>query len=308
MADLDDLLEKTSRTFALSIPPLPEPTRREVSVAYLLFRIADTFEDSTRWPRAARIEALSDFGRLVEDPDPDLARRLADRWIADSPTDHAGYRELLAESPSVLADFRALAPAARDAIAHHVAASSRGMARFVSRMSESGALALSSVAELREYCYAVAGIVGEMLTELFLIGREELEGIAPDLRARARFFGEGLQLVNILKDSASDRSDGRCYLPASTDRAEVFALARSDLNRAAEYILALQGAGAPRGLLAFTALPVELAWAALERIEREGPGSKVPRVEVFRIVQHVKRNLDRHRPAARIRPAAPPAG
>ena len=36
MADLALLLEKTSRTFALSIPLLPEPTRREVMIAYLL--------------------------------------------------------------------------------------------------------------------------------------------------------------------------------------------------------------------------------------------------------------------------------
>jgi farnesyl-diphosphate farnesyltransferase len=44
---LHDLLTKTSRTFALSIPELPEPTMREVTIAYLLFRIADTFEDAT---------------------------------------------------------------------------------------------------------------------------------------------------------------------------------------------------------------------------------------------------------------------
>ena len=53
---LDGLLVKTSRTFALSIPVLPEPTRREVTVAYLLFRIADTLEDSTLWSRERKLE------------------------------------------------------------------------------------------------------------------------------------------------------------------------------------------------------------------------------------------------------------
>ena len=66
--DLEQLLIATSRTFALSIPLLPEPTRREVTLAYLLFRIADTFEDAPSWPRAARIEALERFGRLLEQP------------------------------------------------------------------------------------------------------------------------------------------------------------------------------------------------------------------------------------------------
>ena len=44
---LQDQLVKTSRTFALAIPLLPQPTARQVTVAYLLFRIADTFEDAS---------------------------------------------------------------------------------------------------------------------------------------------------------------------------------------------------------------------------------------------------------------------
>ncbi len=55
MADLDELLVKTSRTFALSIPPLPEPTRRQVTVAYLLFRLIDTVEDASHWPKQRRV-------------------------------------------------------------------------------------------------------------------------------------------------------------------------------------------------------------------------------------------------------------
>ncbi len=55
---LDDLLLKTSRTFALSIPLLPEPTRREVGIAYLLFRVADTLEDATLWTARRQVEQL----------------------------------------------------------------------------------------------------------------------------------------------------------------------------------------------------------------------------------------------------------
>ena len=54
-ARLQDLLVKTSRTFALAIPQLPQPTLREVTIAYLLFRIADTFEDAgVLWDRPRR--------------------------------------------------------------------------------------------------------------------------------------------------------------------------------------------------------------------------------------------------------------
>ena len=68
MDRIDDLLEKTSRTFALSIPLLPEPTRRELAIAYLLFRIADTFEDAAAWQPERQIGALDDFIALLESP------------------------------------------------------------------------------------------------------------------------------------------------------------------------------------------------------------------------------------------------
>ncbi len=79
MADLADLLEKTSRTFALSIPVLPEPTRREVMIAYLLFRIADTFEDAAHWPPEKRIAAIGDFNALLTSYSRPEAERLSQR-------------------------------------------------------------------------------------------------------------------------------------------------------------------------------------------------------------------------------------
>ena len=301
-ADLDRLLEKTSRTFALSIPLLPEPTRREVGLAYLLFRIADTFEDATLWPPERRIAALAEFSTLLEAGDPAAEAASAQRWTADPPCAQPGYLELLRESPAVLADFRALPAGAAATIREHVAASAQGMARFVARTRD-GELRLADLGDLKAYCYVVAGIVGEMLTDLFLLDRALPAPIAPFLRDRAAPFGEGLQLVNILKDAGSDRSEGRRYLPEGMDRAEVFALARRDLGLAAEYVLALQRAGAPSGIVGFTALPVELAWATLERVEKRGPGAKVSRPEVFRIVSKLRRDLERGNPAVRVRTA-----
>lgn len=294
---LDDLLEKTSRTFALSIPVLPEPTRREVTVAYLLFRIADTFEDASHWSPEDRIAALDDFEALLRDYDRRRAESLARDWVARDVAFHPGYRELMAETPFVLEAFLALSPGAVPPIREHVIRSARGMASIVARTRE-GALTLHSIPELKDYCYLVAGIVGEMLTELFVLDRAALAGIAAFLRERASTFGEALQLVNILKDSAGDAEEGRRYLPQEVPVAEVFALARHDLGVAGEYIHALQEAGAPRGIVEFTALPVRLAWAALERVETRGPGAKVSRPEVFLIVQKLRRALDRDEPVA----------
>jgi farnesyl-diphosphate farnesyltransferase len=295
--DLEQLLIATSRTFALAIPLLPEPTRRQVTLAYLLFRIADTFEDAARWPRTRRIEALATFERLLIEPDPCLTAATARIWAAEVPCDQPGYRDLLAELPQVLDAFFELSPAAIELTREHTLRTSRGMAGFVSRTDDRGELRLRDLEDLRGYCYVVAGIVGELLTELFLLGEPILASGATALRERSRAFGEGLQLVNILKDSAADAVEGRRYLPEDIPRADVLALARANLRAAAEYVLLVQRLGAKRGLVAFTALPVELACATLDRVEASGPGAKLTRPEVYALVQRVHRTLDRGEPA-----------
>ena len=109
-------------------------------------------------------------------------------------------------------------------------------------------------------------------------------------------FGEALQLVNILKDSSFDQTEGRSYLPPGVERDEVFAVARADLRAATEYVLALQRAKAERGLVAFNALPVLLAVATLAKVETAGPGSKITRDEVYRTVELMNYALDNDLP------------
>ncbi|MBI5511406.1 MAG: squalene/phytoene synthase family protein [Deltaproteobacteria bacterium] len=297
MADLDHLLQRTSRTFALTIPALPEPTRREVTLAYLLFRLADTFEDAARWPRGDRLVALDAFVALLTPPEPDAprVRALTDAWVTARPVDHDGYLELLAETPAVLAASYALPVPRRDIVLLHARRTAEGMARVVTRGSARGDLHLTDLADLRAYCYVVAGIVGELLTDLFVAETPRLA--AAVLRDNAVAFGEGLQLVNILKDARDDALEGRVYLPTSLPRAEVFALAREDLTLARGYVLALQDHGAPRGVVAFCAIPVLLAVATLDAVERHGPGAKVPRDAVLAMVRALDERLDRALPA-----------
>lgn len=296
MPHLDELLEKTSRTFALSIPLLPEPTRNEVTVAYLLFRIADTFEDAASWPRERRTAALDAFAELLQTPSPAAAEKLASRWSQEAPSSHHGYLELLEETPFVLRRFLDLEPLAQQLIRDHTLRTADLMARFVNRTNQAGELELEDISDLQEYCYAVAGIVGEMLTELFLRNRETLQPVADYLRQRARQFGEGLQLTNILKDASVDAREGRGFLPREVDRAEVFDLARRDLQAATEYTLALQEGGAPRGVVAFNALNLLLARGTLNRVQERGAGAKLTRPEVFAILAGIQNALDNDQP------------
>jgi len=288
---LEELLAMSSRTFALTIPLLPEPTRLEVTIAYLLFRVADTLEDATRWETARKLSELDAFASLVETTEASgidaRARALSHSWISEPPVDEAGYLALLAELPLVLRAARYLAPPSWSIVARHTVRTTRGMASFVAREQE-GAVRLRDVADLRAYCYTVAGIVGEMVTELFLLGRRQLVGVAEELRADASAFGEGLQLVNILKDADADAAEGRRFLPSGTDRDGIFALAFEGLDAASRYCTRLEAAGAERGLLASTALPIVLARATLERLQRFGPGAKLGRAQVASLVARLQ--------------------
>jgi farnesyl-diphosphate farnesyltransferase len=295
MSEIEDLLQKTSRTFALTIPFLPAPTRSEVELAYLLFRIIDTFEDARLWAPQRRIDTLRRFGDLLE-REPSASQALADECAAEPPVTHDGYLELLAKTPYVLGAFAGLRTPARALIRKHVVRSGERMAGFVRRCDPQGKLALLTLDDLSDYCYSVAGIVGEMLTELYLLERPALLPVAAELRAGAAEFGEGLQLVNILKDAQKDEEEGRTYLPKLATLEEVFALAERDLATASRYVDTLRGAGAEPGLIAFNAVISKLAIANLEILRTRGLGAKLSRLDVARIQAEVLSSVEEPTP------------
>jgi farnesyl-diphosphate farnesyltransferase len=288
---VEEHLARTSRTFALAIPTLDRTLRHAVGVAYLLFRVADTLEDAARWDASARVEALDAYARLLERPEPARAEQLGARWSSARPIEHAGYLELLAALSQLLVELDRIEPAARAVIVTHVVRTTRGMMEVVAR-ADGGAIRLGTESALRGYCYVVAGIVGEMLTELFLLDQPGLSRVAADLRADAARLGEGLQLVNILKDARDDAREGRSFLPAHLGLDRVRALAREDLHAATRYTAALQDSGASRGLVTFVAFPFVLARAALAAVEARGPGAKVSRAEVATLLDGLQRRLD----------------
>jgi farnesyl-diphosphate farnesyltransferase len=158
------------------------------------------------------------------------------------------------------------------------------MAAFVARQDPDGRLLLASTGDLWRYAYVVAGIVGEMLTDLFALADPHVARARAELDPLAAAFGEGLQLVNILKDARTDARDGRIYLPPGTPRETVVARARADLARAADYVAVLRSAGAAPGIVRFCDLPVRLAEATLDL----AAGNKLARDEVVRILESLE--------------------
>ena len=287
MKRLAELLTRTCRTFTLSMGLLPETLRQEVSVAYLLLRVADTLEDADRWTPLQRVAALSQLDVLVGVCDAGAAARESARWKASEPCEEGGCLDLIGELPSLLEALAALDLTARATIVRHLRRTVSGMIHFLTRGRMPGERRLDDLRTVRRYCYVVAGVVAELLTELFVEQGYVPRSEAPALWEKAAAFGEGLQLVDILEEEEENPSSGRSILPPGIDRSELFGLAYDDLDIAESYIRTLRTAGASTGIVGFASLPLRLARAKLDRVVHGSSGATTMRTEVCEHVQHV---------------------
>lgn len=225
-ACLQQILQEVSRTFALTIPQLPPVLERVVGNAYLLCRIADTVEDSCGMDNENKRELFRRFIRLVEEERDDrrapgaFAEALAERL---SPATPASERELAQSIPKVLQVTSGFPAVQRRALGRCIRIMADGMFRYQERDTRLG---VADLAAMNDYCYHVAGVVGEMLTELFCDYSADIAEHREKLMPLAVEFGQGLQMTNILKDVWEDRERGACWLPRS-----VFAAAGYDLSR-----------------------------------------------------------------------------
>src|SRR2546427_9728252 len=67
---LKHILKNVSRSFYLSLRVLPGSVRKQVSLAYLFCRVADTIADTSIFPRCQRLQILRVFRRqfLLDTP------------------------------------------------------------------------------------------------------------------------------------------------------------------------------------------------------------------------------------------------
>jgi len=204
-----EILQGVSRTFALTIPKLPAPLRSVVGNAYLLCRIADTIEDSDTLTVAEKKRFGEEFVRVVagEAPAEAFARELAPRLLGKT---LEAERDLVAHTPRIVRITHGFDPEARAALLRCVRIMSEGMEAFQEGQFAHG---LRDMAQLDAYCYHVAGVVGEMLTDLFCLHSRGAAARREELCRLAVSFGQGLQMTNILKDTWDDRQRNVCWLP-----------------------------------------------------------------------------------------------
>lgn len=229
-----EILRRVSRSFALTIPQLPPPLRRTVANAYLICRITDTIEDDESLPLERKRFFFEEFNRVLE------GRASAENFAGVLYPLLAGgtlldERELVRRTPSLIRATLALEERKKAAIQRCARVMSRGMLSFQERKSPDG---LKDVTDFESYCYHVAGVVGEMLTEFFCEYSGKIAQRRERLMAFAVSFGKGLQMTNILKDLWEDRRRGSCWLPQ-----DVFREAGFDLRGLARGTTAAFGKG-----------------------------------------------------------------
>ncbi len=205
----ESILPGVSRTFALTIPQLPPGLREAVTNAYLLCRIADTVEDDASLPTPEKEHFHALFRAVVAGTEP--AARFAEGLLPRlAPSTPAKERELVGNTDRVIAVTHSLRTAQRQALLRCVEVMCAGMREFQRNQRPGG---LANLAEMDRYCYYVAGVVGEMLTELFCDYCPELDAERDRMMSLGVSFGQGLQMTNILKDTWDDHARGACWLP-----------------------------------------------------------------------------------------------
>ena len=305
-----DALERVSRTFSLNIGVLRGDSHWGILLAYLLCRIADTIEDAPSVPASIKKQKLCEYASLFP-PGDDINTRVS-LFLEDVDfADDSDEGILLANTGRVFSEFASLPPPFIEKISPHVREMACGMADFQDRAANGGIAILRDRKELERYCYYVAGTVGLMLTDVFLLENPHVsEKAAKNLYDRSVAFGLGLQLTNIAKDFAFDKERGWCYVPLSFFREEgidpatdtytahpegflrvhrrLITLAASYLDEALQYTLDI-----PRRSLRyrlFCLWPLFMALRSLTRISASpdlfrGKSIKISRNEVKRIIQ-----------------------
>lgn len=219
---LTDLLRRVSRSFYLTLKVLPGSVRAQIGLAYLLARATDTVADTELIAVEQRLEALNRLRQRIlgKSDEPLDFEAIALKQGDDS------ERELLTRIEEGISLLGACTEADRMLIREVLSTITSGqeldLRRFSVDQAGGGAdgqavvVALKDDAELDDYTYRVAGCVGEFWTKICranVFPRAQLD--EGTLLKNAVRFGQGLQMINILRDLPGDLRQGRCYLPAN---------------------------------------------------------------------------------------------
>ena len=315
------VLQSVSRSFYLSIRFLPAGLRRPVGLAYLLARATDTIADTTEIPADTRLQQLKLLASAIQvSPAADVSTLQSS--FAPLQTNPA-ERALIESLPKCLDMLAGLTNEDRHDIREVLGKINRAQVLDVKRFGAgNGIRALSTVGDLNEYTYLIAGCVGEFWTRICDRHISNFAEIPTDQMLELGCqYGEGLQLVNILRDAGADLRSGRCYLPNEELTAHGIApdqildqprnfmpifrtwldQAEHGLRAGLEYSLAVRS----RRVRGATVLPALIGARTIVALRAAGDAVleekvKIPRSEVTRMVRTVGLTLASRKALQRI--------
>jgi farnesyl-diphosphate farnesyltransferase len=261
--DAMDVLLETSRTFFIPIDRLPANLKEAVTSSYLCMRAIDEIEDHPQLPAASKVKLLYSIQQMLQQsPSHD------DEWtVLFDP-----YRSLLPEVTLRMGDWLRLSPVSVTSnICRTTATMAKGMADWVSKEWH-----IQTEADLDQYTFYVAGLVGLLLTDLW----KWHDDITTD-RQLAVAFGRGLQAVNILRNRDEDLARGVDFFPTGWGWAEMFSYARRNLALADRYTENIQ----PGPILDFCKIPISLAYGTLNALA--AGETKLSRTAVMKAVREI---------------------
>jgi farnesyl-diphosphate farnesyltransferase len=316
------ILRAVSRSFYISIRFLPRRLREPVGLAYLLARATDTVADTTQIPALVRAEMLADLSSVVQgEVSPDALVDLVNSFAPLQTND--AERQLIESLPNCLEDLARSSADDRDDIRHVLQKITQGQALDIARFGDMAQpRALATDLELHEYTYLVAGCVGEFWTRLCFRHIRNFSDLPEmEMAELGKRYGNGLQLINILRDAHSDLQAGRCYFPIQ--ELEEIGIDPSQIllePSRFEFILEKWREEAQRGLIAgmsyvhairnprirgATALPALIGARTLSMLRAAGPTElhrtiKVPRHEVRAMIARLAITLGGRRAVRRM--------
>ena len=270
------ILGSVSRTFALTIPLLPPVIEKVVGNTYLLCRIVDTIEDAADLSPQTKQELSALFLQAV------LEKASVESFVSPCLEALKNYGnedelDLIAHTPTVLRILHTCSSADQQAVSRCVSIMSEGMSHFHGKQTKEG---LKDLREFEEYCYVVAGVVGELLTTIFSNHSPVFAHQILNQQRLAIAFGQALQMTNILKDSPEDKARGVSWKPVDISQGQLLNIAYEKLQESLSYILLI-----PKkelGMRRFCFLAFGLAVMTLSKVAKQTDFSHKDEVKLSR--------------------------
>jgi farnesyl-diphosphate farnesyltransferase len=197
----EEMLCRTSRSFALVIQQLPLALRRSVCIFYLVLRGLDTVEDDMeayKGKESEKYATLRSFWKHLDD----ASFSIDGVGEGDEKALIRGFGRVAQALCELPVDDQAI-------ITDICARMGEGMAQFASKDLRGGT---DSLDDYNLYCHYVAGLVGEGLSQLFSSLGYESPAIGTNT-ALSNDMGLFLQKTNIIRDYLEDLVEGRAFWP-----------------------------------------------------------------------------------------------